>query len=373
MHYRGIVSALTAAALIAGGVVASPVRTAVPTSDARAALAETMELDGWPAGLVAVRDHRDKVRAFAAGVLELGEPKKARPGDQVRIGSNTKTFTAVLMLQLVDEGLVALDETVEAYLPGVIRHPEVTGAEITVRQLLQHTSGLPDMSGDVGQNLIPWQHRYISPRASLDLALTHPVTNAPGAAFSYSNANYIVAGLLIEAVAGRPFAEELDRRLLEPLGLDDTYFPEQGEEEIREKHPHSYIPVGDPPTDYTHFDPSWGYAAGAMVSTTEDTTMFFSALAEGDLLPARLLAEMQTTIPADSLWPGAAYGLGIIAFELSCGVTAWGHGGDVPGTISRVAATDDGRSAAVVATQNAKSAPAELRLRELVDTAICAL
>lgn len=375
MRYRRILGALTAAGLIAGsGVVAgSSARASMPTSAVRAALAETMELDGWPAALVAVRDEGDRVKTLASGVLELGETKKARAGDQVRIGSSTKTFTAVIVLQLVDEGLVSLDEPVETYLPGVVRHPDVTGAEITVRQLLQHTSGLPDMSGDIGQNLISWQHRYISPRASLDLAFTHPVENAPGEALSYSNANFILAGLLVETVAGRPFAEELERRLLEPLGLDDTYFPEQGEEEIRGKHPHSYIPLADPPTDYTVFDPSWAHAAGAMVSTAEDMTTFFSALAEGELLPASLLAEMQQTIPADSIWPGAAYGLGLIAFELSCGVTAWGHGGDAPGTVSRVAATEDGRAAAIVVTKNGTEAAAEQRLRDLVDTAICAL
>ena len=281
MRGRWIAAALSAAVLVSGGGVAagSPSGSRVDVSEVRAALAETMELDGWPAGLVGVRDERDRVRTFAQGVIELGSSKKARAGDQVRIGSNNKTFTAVIVLQLVAEGLVSLDEPVETYLPGVIRHPEVTGADITVRQLLQHTSGLPDMSADVGAKLIEWQNKYISPRASLDLALTHPVRNAPGAAFSYSNANYIVAGLLVEAVSGRPYGEELDRRIVEPLGLHDTYFPDQGEMTIRGKHPHSYIPLSDPPVDYTDFDPSWGFAAGAMVSTTDYLTAFYSALA----------------------------------------------------------------------------------------------
>lgn len=375
MRGRWVAAALSAAVVLSGSGVAvgEPSGSRVEVTAARAALAETMELDGWPAGLVAVRDERDRVRTFAEGVVELGSSKKARAGDQIRIGSNNKTFTAVIVLQLVAEGLVSLDEPVETYLPGVIRHPEVTGADITVRQLLQHTSGLPDMSGDVGAKLIEWQNRYISPRASLDLALTHPVSNAPGAAFSYSNANYIVAGLLVEAVSGRPFGEVLDKRIIEPLGLDDTYFPDQGEITIRGKHPHSYIPSSDGPVDYTDFDPSWGFAAGAMVSTTEDMTTFFSALAEGALLPPELMAEMQKTVDAGSVWEGARYGLGLIAFELSCGGTAWGHGGDVPGTVSRVAATEDGRAAAVVVTQNPTQAPSEARLRALVDTAICAL
>lgn len=377
MNFRKLIATAVAAAVLVSGVpTAASGGYSMSSSDSitalKSALRETMELDGWPAGLAAVRNSEGDVHAVAAGVVELGESKKARAGDQIRTGSNTKTFTAAIVLQLVDEGQVSLDEPVETYLPGVVRHPEVTGADITVRQVLQHTSGLPDMSGDVGAHLVAWQHRYISPRASLDLALTHPVTNAPGASFSYSNANYIVAGLLIEAVAGRPYAEVLQKRIIEPLALDDTYFPDQGEEVIRGKHPHSYIPIGEPPMDYTDFDPSWGFAAGSIVSTTVDLTAFFSALAEGDVISHALLAEMQTTIPANSLRKGADYGLGLISFELSCGVTAWGHGGDVPGTMSRVAATADGR-AAVVVTQNATEPPAELRLRQLLDSTICAL
>ncbi|WP_130178494.1 serine hydrolase [Cryobacterium sp. SO1] len=339
----------------------------------RAALAHTMAVDAWPAGLVALRHTNEEVSTYASGVREFGSPEKVGADSQIRIGSNTKTFTSAVVLQLVGEGAISLDDAVETYLPGVVQHPQVTGEDITIRQLLQHTSGLPDMDGDIGAHLLEWQHRYISPRASLDLALAHPVSNVPGEAFEYSNSNYIVAGLIIEAVAGRPLAEVIDERIITPLGLEDTYFPDQGEEIIRGDHPHSYIPLGDSPVDYTDFDPSWGYAAGAMVSTTEDLTAFYSALATGDVVADAQLAEMRQTIPAESLWEGAAYGLGLISFELSCGVTAWGHGGDVPGTASRVAATEDGRAAAIAVTQNPTSVEADARLRGLIDTAICSV
>jgi len=377
MKITNIIAAATASVVIVSGLASSGLATVADTArdrdPVRAALAHTMAVDAWPAALVAVRDSDDKVRTYASGVVELGSAKKVKADSQIRIGSNTKTFTAAIVLQLVGEGAVSLDAPVETYLPGVLRHPEVTGQEVTVRQLLQHTSGLPDMDGDIGEHLVEWQHRYISPRASLDLALTHPVSSAPGTAFEYSNTNYILAGLIVEAVAGRPLAEEIERRIISPLGLDDTYFPEQGEQVIRGTHPHSYIPTGDTPVDFTDFDPSWGFAAGAMVSTTDDLTAFFSALAEGDVVPDAQLEEMRTTVPADSLWEGADYGLGLISFELSCGVTAWGHGGDVPGTVSRVAATDDGRSAVIAVTQNPTSAEADARLRGVVDTAICSL
>ncbi|RJT96627.1 class A beta-lactamase-related serine hydrolase [Arthrobacter frigidicola] len=354
---------------------------AVPTKSdqIQAALSETMELDRWPAALVAVGGGSQELRTYEAGVVELGSTKEAEAKSQIRIGSSTKTFTAAVMMQLVAEDKVDLDQTVESYLPGVLRHPDVKGEDITVRHLLQHTSGLPDMSDDVARNILEWQHRYISPRASLDLALTHPTTNAPGEFFQYSNANYILAGLIIEAVSGRPLPEQIDERIITPLNLENTYFPDQGEQEIRGEHLHSYIPIGDPATDYTTFDPSWGYGAGAMISTVSDLTEFFSALAQGDVVPADQLEEMQKTIPAagpgvpadGALWEGTRYGLGLVSFELSCGGVAWGHGGDVPGTMSRVAATADGRAAAVAVTQNAVTAEGDPRLRALVDMAIC--
>jgi len=371
MKISHTIAAASALIFILSGLPSAATPDTIARDPVRAALTHTMAVDAWPAGLVAVRDSHEKVRTYASGVIELGVPDRVRADSQIRIGSNTKTFTAAIVMQLVDAGSISLDAAVETYLPGVIRHPQVTGQDITVRQLLQHTSGLPDMDGDIGDHLLEWQHRYISPRASVDLALTHSVSNAPGASFEYSNANYILAGLIIEAVTGRPLAEEIDKRIINPLGLEDTYFPHQGEQVIRGNHPHSYIPLGDSPVDFTDFDPSWGHAAGAMVSTTEDLTAFYSALAHGDVVADAQLREMRKTIPADSLWEGAAYGLGLISFELSCGVTAWGHGGDVPGTASRVAATDDGRAAAIAVTQNVTSREADARLRGLIDTAIC--
>ncbi|WP_255579782.1 serine hydrolase [Cryobacterium sp. PAMC25264] len=373
MKLSHTIAAASALVFALSGLPSGATPHTTPRDPVRAALAHTMAVDAWPAGLVAVRASNEKVRTYASGVIELGEPDKVRADSQIRIGSNTKSFTAALVMQLVGEGAISLDADVETYLPGVVRHPQVSGHDITVRQLLQHTSGLPDMDGDISDHLLEWQHRYISPRASLDLALTHPVSNAPGASFEYSNANYILAGLIIEAVSGRPLAEEIDTRIIVPLGLKDTYFPDQGEQVIRGDHPHSYIPLGDSPVDFTDFDPSWGYAAGAMVSTTEDLTTFYSALATGDVVAAAQLEEMRKTIPAESLWEGAAYGLGLISFELSCGVTAWGHGGDVPGTVSRVAAAEDGRAAAIAVTQNPTSVEADARLRGLIDTAICSL
>jgi D-alanyl-D-alanine carboxypeptidase len=166
------------------------------------------------------RDGRD--RRSTAGVADLRTQAPA-PGGQVRIGSNTKTFTAVVVLQLVGEGRVRLDEPVETYLPRLVRGDGIDGRQITVRQLLQHTSGLPDYTAAyLADDIFGVQHRYVAPRDLLDLAMGGKAEFAPGQGWSYSNTNYLLAGLLIERVTGRPVVEEITRRVIGPLKLRDT-------------------------------------------------------------------------------------------------------------------------------------------------------
>lgn len=147
---------------------------------------------------------------------------------RVRIGSNTKTFTAVVVLQLVGEGKVELDKSVEKYLPGLVRgvgvgDKKVDGREITVRELLQHTSGIPEYGEYIDDDII--RRRYAQPRDLLDIALQHPATARPGTEWSYSNTDYILAGMIIEKITGRPLAEEITRRIIGPLKLRTRTFP----------------------------------------------------------------------------------------------------------------------------------------------------
>lgn len=277
------------------------------------------------------------------------------------------------VLQLVGEGRIDLDKPVETYLPGVVRGDGIDGRNITVRQLLQHTSGLPNYTNLFSKGLLPYQHTYFEPRRLLEMAFSQKATFAPGTGWGYSNTNYIVAGLIVEKVTGRPLGEEITRRVIERAGLRHTYFPEPGDETIREPHPHGYHHDDPkaPLTDVTEEDPSQGWAAGQIISTPSDINQFFSALLAGRLLPKTQLKEMQTTVPAPALGNGVRYGLGLTSTPLSCGGVAWGHGGDFPGYHTSNAVTTDGRAATIAVTE-LPSSPTQLEhLTADVDTALC--
>ncbi|MEV7359392.1 serine hydrolase domain-containing protein [Kitasatospora sp. NPDC091276] len=325
--------------------------------------------DGLPAALAAVKGRDGRTRTYTAGVGDLATGAKVPADGQIRIGSNTKPFTAVVVLQLVAEGKVGLDSPVETYLPGLLRGDGIDGRNITVRQLLQHTSGLPEYV-DKG-SILAGPMRYYEPRELLDAALAQKAHFAPGTSWEYSNTNYLLAGLIIQKVTGRPLGEEINRRIVDRIGLRHTYFPTPGDTGIREAHPKGYNRDADGSfRDYTELDPSWGWAAGAVVSTTTDLNSFFAALLGGRLLPAAQLAEMRTTVPADGVGPGIRYGLGLMSRPLSCGGLYWGHGGTIPGYRTVGGATDDGRATSIAVTM-IPGDEAEQHAEAAVDAALC--
>nr|WP_184924337.1 serine hydrolase domain-containing protein [Kitasatospora gansuensis] len=325
--------------------------------------------DGLPAALASVRDRQGRTRTHTAGVGDLATGSKVPRDGQVRIGSNTKTFTAVVVLQLVGEGKIGLDDLVDTHLKGLVRGDGIDGSKITVRQLLQHTSGIPDYEGLIPDSTL--EYRYFDPRDLLDLALQQKADFAPGERFKYSSSNYVLAGLIVQKVTGRPLAEEIDRRVVKRIGLRHTYFPAQGDRTIREAHPRGYgrASAGGPLHDFTELDPSAGWAAGQMISTNSEVNQFFTALLAGDLLQPAQLAQMRTVVPiGDS---GAGYGLGIISRPLSCGGVYWGHGGDIAGFETRGGVTDDGRAVNVAVTAVPTDGTATDHLEKVVDTALC--
>lgn len=272
------------------------------------------------------------------------------PADgEIRIASNTKMFVATVVMQLVDEGAVDLDASVETYLPGLVVGTGIDGAGITVRQLLQHTSGLPEYADQIAADAFAVREQYVSPRDMLDVALERPAAFAPGERWEYSNTNYLVLGLLVERVTDRALGEQIDERVVEPLGLEHTYLPHPGERELRGPHPTGFhAKVAGELVDFTALDPSFAWAAGAMVSTPSELNTFMQALLDGELVSEQSLAAMQTGVPAgDELWPEATYGLGLQSYPLSCGGTAWGHGGDIPGMQTRNAVGPDGTSVTI--------------------------
>jgi D-alanyl-D-alanine carboxypeptidase len=241
-----------------------------------------------------------------------------------------------------------LDDNLERWLPGLVPG----GEQITARQLLQHTSGLYNYTDD-----LPEPPRRFRPRELVAIATGHKPLFAPGTQFSYSNTNYILAGLLVERVTGQPLAAQLRQRILQPLGLDDTELPTT-QRALAGPHLRGYAPpdedwrVSDGPArlvDVTEMDTSWGWAAGAMVSTTTDLARFYQALLGGQLLAPELLKQMRTTVDASQAGHGTRYGLGLEVLRLGCGVELWGHGGSLEGYGTTAFSTPDADRQLIVA------------------------
>nr|WP_123678740.1 serine hydrolase domain-containing protein [Couchioplanes caeruleus] len=355
---------------LAGVAPAAPAHAGKPFGAVEADLNRLVAEQGFPAALVNVRGRDGETRDLTAGVAELGKRRKPPVDGRVRIGSNTKTFVAVVVLQLVDEGKIKLDDSVETYLPGLLRGDGIDGRQITVRQMLQHTSGLPDYS----HHIRDYRSTYFEPRDLLDVALAH---KAGPTQWRYSNTNYVVAGLLVQKVTGRPIAEEITRRIIKPLKLRDTYFPAQGDKTIQGRHPHGYqADEAGTPRDVTEMDPSVAWTAGQMIASPSDLNRFFAALLSGKLLAPAQMEQMRTTVPAiqPGLPAGSRYGLGLLSKPLPCGGIYWGHGGDIDGYETRGGVTDDGRGVSLVVTvspsgPNALGAVAAVE--EAVATTLC--
>ncbi|GGR86672.1 D-alanyl-D-alanine carboxypeptidase [Streptomyces aureoverticillatus] len=362
-HKRALGGALTLAVAmgVVGGVLPATA-TAVPAAEStagesahhaddarlRALLHRLTTVDGAPGALAEVRDrHRSKV--LTSGVADVDSHAPVHRDSRFRIGSMTKTFTATMMLQLVGERRVDLDAPVERYLPGVVRGHGNDGRKITVRQILQHTSGLPDFLAYLKpQDVVQDPMAHHAPHDLVKLALAHPPTFKPGTDWKYSNTGYVLAGMIIEKVTGRSYDEELQRRIVRPLHLRGTSFPGD-DPTIPGPHPRGYAQPGPdaPLLDITAINPTVGGTAGGIISSGTDINRFLSALLGGKLLPPAQLKAMMKTRPTGSS-DGRAYGLGLESKPLPGGGLYWGHTGDFLGYETAAAATIDGRQATVM-------------------------
>ncbi|MEV5531028.1 serine hydrolase domain-containing protein [Streptomyces prunicolor] len=325
----------------------------------------------------------DGRRYAATGVSDTTTGRAARVTDKFRIASSTKAFVSTVMLQLVGEGRVSLDDTVEHWLPGVVDGNGNDGNAITVRQLLNHTSGLFNYTADFPEisSVADFEaDRYTTwtPQQLVGIAMRHAPDFAPGTQWEYSNTNYILAGMIIQKATGHNWQQEVTRRIIRPLGLRDTSAPDTSAR-IPGQHLHGYSDFGDsgPTIDVTSLNPTAAGSAGAMISTTGDLTRFFSALLGGKLLRPAQLAEMKTTVRAASLdpvWPGARYGLGLMEIPLSCGGVYYSHAGDLMGYTTRDGVSADGRRTVVLEAtgDGAPDLSTEMAQNALIDTELCA-
>ncbi|MDT0305476.1 serine hydrolase domain-containing protein [Streptomyces sp. DSM 44917] len=350
------------------------------------------------------RDARAVERTGATAVLaetaqENGRGSRARAGTQdtpapydsyYRIGSDTKTFTAVVALQLVGEGTLSLSDTVEEWLPGLVSGQGNDGSRITLRHLLQHTSGLPNYTDVLFEDpdaLTPEAYRaerfrVRTPAEQVALAMTRRPGWLPApdeTRWAYSNTNYVLAGMIIEAATGHTWEREVHERIIEPLGLARTLTPGTS----------AYVPQPTAPA-WTQFPgredltdttvATGGWADGGIISTTGDMNTFLRALLGGRLLAPDLLAEMQRTVPAEDFAsrPGSRYGLGLAWRPApGCPDGLWFHGGSSFGTISETAVTPDAtRSAAAAVFTYRIGAPGRQHAQneatyDLIENALC--
>ncbi|APU15514.1 MULTISPECIES: serine hydrolase domain-containing protein [Actinoalloteichus] len=301
-----------------------------------------------------------------AGTVSSQEDRPITDQDHYRVGSVTKTFVATVVLQLVAEGAISLDTGFGTYVPGLTTGTAHDDTAITVRHLLQSTSGIADyLPGLAALPTNWWQSYDVTDHVRTGLA--QAPLSAPGEEHHYSNTNYVILGLLIEAVTGNTAAQEIADRILVPHGLANTGLQSAGEQLMPEPYVTGFVAVPLVPVriDARSQDPTMAWTSAAMYSTAADTARFLDLLLDGELVPPALLTEMMTP------FPGGSYGLGLYETELTCGMTVYGHDGLMPGYTTLALAVPGGEQAVVLAAVTPLSA-AGLQLRvEAASAVLC--
>ncbi|WP_219374995.1 serine hydrolase domain-containing protein [Bacillus mycoides] len=294
------------------------------------AMRDTLHL-GFP-GILVKTYEGGKTWGYAAGVANLSTKKPMKTDFRFRIASVTKTFTATVVLQLAGENRLNLDDSIEKWLPGVIQGNGYDAKQITIRQILNHTSGIAEYSRTKEADFFKNRNKSFTAEDLVKLGLSLPPDFAPGKGWSYSNTGYVLLGILIEKVTGNSYAEEIENRIIEPLELSNTFLPGNSSVIPGTNHARGYVqPDGASELkDITYYNPSIGSSAGDMISTADDLNKFFSYLLSGKLLKEQQLKQMLTTVPTGSA-EIVGYGLGIYETRLPNGVSIWGHSGGIPG------------------------------------------
>ncbi|MEV6948508.1 serine hydrolase domain-containing protein [Streptomyces sp. NPDC051172] len=354
MTVRTTLVAATSVALSVA--LAGPALAAGPTAtgahDATRRAIEAAVEDGVPGVTATAKDaHGTWSTTAGVGDLGAGAPRSAR--DRYRAGSITKSFVATVLLQLEAEGRLSLDDKVEKWLPGAVRGHGHDGRIISVRRLLNHTSGIFNYTNDdtfVRDHFSEEgfrKHRYDrwTPEDLLAVAMSHAPDFAPGTSWRYSNTNYLLASMVIEKITGHSYGEEIRARIIEPLHLTGTSIP-GNRVTLPQPSSRAYSKLAQsttgPTYDVTTLNPSMAHGSGELVSDAADLDRFYSALLRGRLLPPQQMKEMKTTVKAGDA-TDARYGLGLIDLTLPCGVHVWGHDGGIHGSVSQAVTTADGR------------------------------
>ncbi|MEI5102675.1 serine hydrolase domain-containing protein [Streptomyces sp. PmtG] len=368
----GLAAGVLMLAALAGPATAAPARGG-SVQKAMEELARVPGVVGVVGG--AYVDGRSVGRGSAGSRLLDGGGGRIPANARFRIWSQTKQMVATVVLRLVEKGELGVDDKLSDLLPVVVEKDLVTRAdEITVRQLLRHTSGIPDWyagkpnpdgsEGDPSFDVFD----FTTPYQPLDLvswSRGRPRTGEPGEKWAYSNTNYTLLGMIIERVTGRDLATELDTHLFGPLGMTKTYLMVKPPDGVKGPHGHGYYPDADGRLrDVDRFNASFAGAAGGVVSTAHDVSAFNRAFSQGKLLPPELQRVLTDRLPSAAQPRGQG--------RSGCGDDFYVTGGLAPGSLAMTLYSADGRrQLAVSFTLSAKPSTVELDVGKAVEAVFC--
>lgn len=277
---------------------------------------------GLPGAFVYIADEDGTTQFLTAGYADLDAKTLMTPTMHYRVGSTTKTFTAVVLLQLIAEGKLALINTLASHLPDL---PAPNADRMTIEHLMRMRSGLfdfeddPSLLGDLDAHLKPASLGHI-----LDLIVKHPAEFSPGEKFTYCNSNFCVLERVIERITGNSLGTEFQRRIIEPLGLSDTSYPDEDDLSLPEPYIHGYERTPDSWRECSKV--FFGRGDGALISTAVDLGKFFRALLIDRKLVSETLMEEMMSVVVDDPPADEDYGLGLMPYSTPC-ATLWGHAG----------------------------------------------
>lgn len=325
---------------------------------------------GAPGALTRIDSGASSYR-IASGKADTAAGVPMDANRRFRVGSVSKSFTTVVLMQLVAEGRVDLDAPANDYLPRALPDDR-----ITVRHLLSHRSGLWDYTNDMFYHTVPGfeavRNKVFSFQELIDLSTAHQPTSVPGAAYNYSNTNFVVLGELIEHLTGVPMATHYEQRIFQPLGLKNTSYVHP-RTTISGSYARGYVRDDDPTlplVDSTEQTVSWAQSAGAVISNPADLNRFFAAVVSGELVPQPQLREMMSMVPVNA--DGTqSYGLGLRGRVLSCGVKVYGHTGTVQGYYTYAFTTADGKRSMTSMANTSNNGTVNTVLAGTLEAAFC--
>jgi D-alanyl-D-alanine carboxypeptidase len=345
------------------------------------ALKDLVAMPGGPPGVIAVVQRGKHREIHTSGVANLKNERRMEASDRMRIASTAKAFSGAVALSLVSKGRLSLDDTIGERLPDVPN----AWSEVTLGQLLNHTSGLPDFSEDpdfraaVGASLT----QAPPPEELLTYVYDHkpPLLFEPGSEYRYSNSDNIAVALMVEAATGKTYEDQLQKQVYGPLGLKRTSLP--AGPKLKKPYIHGYDndPAEQPPEDYSEIIAAgWAWASGGIVSTPADLNTFIRAYVRGELFDRKTRSQQRKVFEgggSEPTGPGKnSAGLGVFRYETRCG-TVWGHTGNTPGYTQFMAASPNGNRSATVSintqlTQKVGDPEAFKALRSAEESAVCA-